>query len=167
MDSTVNANDWMKGIGGASQGGGGNYFTAGTYLCEVVSISRKVSSDPKKKNARMVIGELRVVKVLAALPADGEYAASKHVGEVCAVICNLDSAYPALDLGRLRGMIEAAAGPPDDTSEAGWIAHATAATEPPGTLLAGAQIVVTVSKTRTRAGKAICPVTFSAAPATP
>lgn len=164
MDATQNAQDWFGGLGSAAQGGGGNYFTPGTYLAEIVTVARKVSQDPKKKSARMIVGELRIVEVLAALPADGEFAASKCAGEVCAVICNLDSAYPSLDMGRLRGLIEAAAGKPADTSDAGWGAYAAKVTEPPGTALATARVIVQAGKTRTRAGKAISPLTFSAAP---
>lgn len=168
-DVTVNAADWFAGMGSASQTGGGNWFTAGTYLCEVVSLSRMVSKDPKKKNARIIVGDLRVVEVIASLPADGDFGPSKVVGEVCAFYANLDSAYPSMDLGKVRGLIEAAAGPPEDTSTgapstAGWASHAARATEPPGTALAGARVIVQAGKTRTKAGKPIVTTTFSAAP---
>lgn len=164
--SDINWADAMKGLGSATQSGGGSYFGPGEYLAEVVSISRKISSDPKKKSAPMIIAELRVVEVLVGRAGTATHPPSNGVGEVCAVIVNLAGAYPSLELGKLKGVLQAILGAEAATTDEEWIALAVAMTEPPGQKLAGQRLVVrgTPKATPTRSGVYITTLTFAPAP---
>lgn len=175
--------DWFGGLGGATQGGGGNWFTRGSYVVEILSIVAKVSANPAKKSARMVIAEFRVVEVLTLFEAaEGTLAASNKVGETCAVIVNLDGQYPSLEMGKLKGILAAAFGQlsddeirdlakslgkdaPEGTDP--WAALAAGVTEPPGHVLAGTKIRVDGGVTTTRSGTKIVVPRFAAAPAAP
>jgi hypothetical protein len=129
-----------------------------------VSVARKVSADPKKRAARMIIAELRILEVAANLPADNGFPASSRVGETCAVIMNLDSGYP-FDLGRLKGLLTATLGGGIASTEAEWLDVAAKATEPPGHALAGQRVRVTAGRKTTEKGVKIVPVTFAPIPA--
>jgi hypothetical protein len=153
----------LSGLSSAQANGGGNYFAPGVYLCEVVAITRRESQDPAKKGALLIIGELKVLETVTAFPAEGDLPASNKAGEVCSVICNLNSKFPSMDLGRLKGMLSALLGAVGDEE---WAATADAVTAPPGTTLAGGRLVVRASPTTTRAGKRITALSFSPAPAT-
>lgn len=168
-DVTQNAESWFDGLGSAAQGGGGNWFEPGTYKCAIVMVTRKVGGNNTNKGHKLIVAELKILEVLVALPADANYGATKRVGEVCGVVCDLNSAFPYLDMGRLKGLLDAAHGPPDPeihgVGDAGWMKLAAAVTEPPGTALADMEVLVTATKKTTTKGKHISPVTFSAAPA--
>jgi hypothetical protein len=180
MDATTNANDWFPGLGGATQGGSGSYINPGTYLLAVVALTRKVSQNPKQKGARMVIAEFKVSEVLNALEKDGDFAASNKRGEHVTVIINLDGAYPTLEQGKLKGILEGAFGAmPEEECAAvlegmgvkcpkgadPWVVLAAHVTTPPGTTLAGETMLCTAGKTRSRAGKPVTTLRFAGAPA--
>lgn len=150
------AGDWFRGLGSASQGGSGNWFRQGDYLAEVVTLTRRVSSDPKKREARMIIAELRVVEVVRV----DEIAAPHRVGEICSVAVNLDGAYPSMERGKLKGILSALLGADAASDAAGWEELAWKVTTPPGTILAGARLLVSGRTVTTRAGKQICGLHF-------
>lgn len=156
--------DFFKGLGSATQGGAGNYVASGEYLTEVVSAVGTTSKDPKKKGARLVIIELRVVETLVSLPAGDGYAASNRPGEICSVVCNLDSLYPSMDLGRLKGFLGAVLGDDAASDDDGWAAVAAKVLAPPGHALAGQRVVVSATRKTTQARKQIVATTFRAAP---
>ena len=164
--SDINWADAMKGLGSATQSGGSNFFGPGEYLAEVVSITRKISSDPKKRGAPMIIAELRVVEALVARAATANHPPSNATGEVCAVIVNLAGAYPSLELGKLKGILQAILGAEAATTDDEWIALATQVTEPPGQMLAGQRLIVrgTPKPTPTKGGFYITTLTFAPAP---
>lgn len=150
---------WFGGLGKADDTGAGNWFRRGTYLCEVVSIVRRESTDPAKKGARLVIASLSVVEVMTAFPE------SQAVGESGTVFCNLDSKYPSMDLGRLKGLIGAILGSTDDLSDDAWDEMAETLTTPPGTAAAGSRLIVEAVPTTTRGGATINALVFRPAPA--
>lgn len=151
--------DWFKGLGSAAAGGGvGNWFREGDYLCELICLAQKISQDPKKRNARLIVGEFRVVEVLHAGPTP------HRIGETCSIMINLDGPYPGLELGKLKGILGAVLGLDIASTEAEWAEVADKATKPPGTELAGHRLVVSGRPTRTKAGQTITALSFSAPP---
>lgn len=169
---------WFGALSGASQGGGGNYINRGEYVVEILDLQRKKSTDPKKLNHRLIVGGLRIVQVLTAFPAEGSLKASNVAGETVSFYADLDSAYPQLDQGRLRGILEHATGAhtPEGVAEflsgigvdvpAGtdpWVVLGAWATEPPGDRLTGMRVRVSATPVVTKAKNVIVKMTFSTA----
>ena len=172
------ATDWFGALSGASQGSYGNYANRGEYIVEVLDLQRKISQDPRKSGHRLIVGGLRIVEVITSFPAEGSLKASNVVGETVSFFADLDSAYPQLDQGRLRGILEHAVGAhtADAVAEfltgvgvavpAGtdpWVVLGAWATEPPGDRLAGMRVRVSATPVVTKAKNVIVKMTFSTA----
>lgn len=161
--SEANVN-WLSGLGVATQGGGGNYPRRGEYVAEIVSLLHKVSNNPKTKGHHIVVGDLRIVEVLSGYPD------SNKVGETVGFYADTNGAYPSLELGKIKGILEAAIGTPSDAEidailaangrtrgpgEGAWDALAAFLLSPPGDRLAGQRVRLAGVPVTTKTGKAI------------
>ena len=193
MTTTDNASDWFRGFGTASIRGGGNFLAPGVYDLEVLLLLRKQSQNPSTMGHIMVIGEMTVVNVVTAYPADQgtaapgappDWAASNQRGEKTSYIQNF-TRHHDMARGNTKGLLLAilnskaiaqavAAGKPmpqligekDPTPEQ-WEQAISMATAPPGEWAKGTLVRAHVGKTRTKAKAPFTPVTWAPlAPAT-
>lgn len=170
----MSGNGWFGGLGGASANGGGAWIEGGVYDIEILRITRHFSNNPKSKGNRLVITEARVVKVLLTQEAEDGFKASNRVGEHVSIICNLDGAYPSMELGRLKGILGAALGDVDEELLAmygipadhpePWAAVAEAVTAPPGDALAGVVIRAIGTRKMSAKNRPIVALSFTAVP---
>lgn len=159
-NASVSSPDFFAGLGAASQGGVKNYVNGGTYLVEILSM---VGSRTRKDH-RVVITECRVHEVILALPAEDGFAASNRVGETVSVFVDLDSEFPDMDLGKLKGQLVAVLGDGIASTDAEWSDLAAKVCTPPGHALAGERMMITATRTTTKGGRKIASLVFSAAP---
>lgn len=163
-----NNDDWFGGIGDASDNGNGNYFRRGIYVAEVLRITRKISEDPDKRNARMVIAEFRVREVVRGFEASEAGLGSHEPGETVGSVFMIDDpSIGKLHLGKLKSLIAACLGDISDVdTDAKWKALAGKVTTPPGEMLAGSLIWVDCSNPHVtkKNRKTIYPAVYASLP---
>lgn len=174
--------DWFGGMGSATESGTGNWFRRGTYLVEIVRITKKISEDPAKKGARLVIAEFRIVETVSDYPGSGGEPGSQRPGETAAAMFDMSSTYKSREMFKLRSLISAALGdltepiaaaaakiradnPALDEAasiDAAWGNLAARVTSDAGEMLAGSRVAVDASSPyTTRDKKVIYPARFA------
>lgn len=144
-----------SGLAGARVGGG-NYLGMGVFDLEILRIFRQKSTNAEKAGVDQTIVELRVAKVVTAVPARDGWSGSNGVGEIVALVVEHTAGFQAqAALGRFKQLIAAAVGfdyrgdVPNDVCEVfgipldhpnRWAALAGMAGDGSGDLLAGSKV---------------------------
>lgn len=171
MSAQIPTDSWFAGFGDASARKGGSYINAGVYRIRVEALTRQLSQNPKTRGHQLFIGELSILEVITAYEAAEEYPASNRAGERVSYIQNA-TLHGETALGNAKGLLVACVGAKlapapfneNDYTPQQWQAAILAATNPPGNMFAGVELIARASRTRTKAGKPFTPVRFEPAP---